>query len=322
MLNTIHGGPPPGNAEILHVVGSDPGIAIPDLVLWLFVATAAATYVTGWMRLRHDPRLAPRGRLGAYVAAVAILVVALVGPLDQAADRGLAAHMVQHMLLVMAAPPLLLAARPYAIGFWGLPVGARRVMARVLAQGRPVRLGLTAFTPLAAFAATALVHVVWHDPRLYDAAIRNGALHALEHVMFFGTALAWWWHGLRAPPRFHPRLAVGFRTAYFMGMAPVAMLIGMFIAFAPEPLYPTYALEAALHRTDALADQQMGGAILWVMGGMMYLLVGLAALASDLSRQERLAKLGPDKYALGNAVSETLPPSAAATPTPVRSAAG
>jgi cytochrome c oxidase assembly factor CtaG len=300
-----------GHTELHHAFSPGPGAAVLDVVLWMAIAVGAAAYTRGWFRLRSTARLASVRHLAAYLSAVGLMAAALVGPLDRAADRGLAPHMVQHMILVMAVPPLLLASRPYAIGIWGLPDRPRRSAARLLAERGTVRRLLAPVSPVVAFGLTALVHVVWHDPGLYDLAIRNPSVHAFQHATFVGSALAWWWHGLRAPPRLHACLSPGFRMVYLMGMGPVAMVIGMFIAFAPQPLYAAYAAEAARHGTDALADQQLGGAILWIMGGMMYLLAGLAGLAQDLSREERR-----------NRASERPRPSAAAIPIPVRGAGG
>jgi cytochrome c oxidase assembly factor CtaG len=255
-------------------------------VLGVVLVALAVTYMLGWLRLPHRGRIAGAGRATAYTAGIAFLVAAFYGPLDLWAEKSLAAHMVQHHLVVIAGA-LLLLGRPFPIGLWGLPIRARLWLRLGLDRTGWLRRALRHVTPGAAWALLMLAIVAWHDPRAYDASLRSPLVHAFQHLTLFGASIAFWWHALRAEPRLHRPLGVGTRAVYIMSLAPVSALVGMFLAFSTEPIYPTYVAEAIARGADPLADQQLGGAIMWVNGDMA-LVFGLIALARDLSKRERL----------------------------------
>jgi putative membrane protein len=260
-----------------------------DFVTALVLVAAALAYGRGWWRLhrRHPDRL-DTAHLAAYLAGIALLWAALLSRIDRLADDSLTLHMTQHLLLMMA-PVALLAATPLPTVLWGAPDGVRHGLADALHRGAlPRRIVTHLATPFGAWLAAVCVLVGWHDPGLYDAALRYPMVHALEHLTLFATATLFWWHALRAAPRLHPTLGVGARAAYVLSMAPVAMFLGASLAFAREPLYPAYVASHLVpgHQVlglDAISDQAMGGALMWIGGGMMYVLATLGCLAADLS---------------------------------------
>jgi putative membrane protein len=230
----------------------------------------AAYAVESW---RTAPRERPtRLHTAAFFGALAALGLALLSPLDVLADRYLfSAHMLQHLLLVMAVPPLMLIGVPTR---WlhGIRESPLAVAERALGQ------------PLVALAAFTLCLAVWHVPELYEAALANERLHVLEHLTFLATASMFWW------PVVQPRVAsaqLGYlgRMVYLFVAAVPSSALGALLTLAPTPLYPTYAV--ATDQGDALqlrallrgswgltplADQQLGGLLMWVPGGLVYLL--------------------------------------------------
>jgi len=173
------------------------------VVLAVLLAVVAA-YVTGWLRLSqragaHPPRAR---RLAAAMAALATTTVALASPLDPLAHERFVAHMVQHLLLITVAAPLVLLADPFPVLLWAFPAPARAALQPLFARGGAIRriLGLLTSMPLAWLLFTTTVWL-WHLPVLYEGALDDGRVHALEHFAFFGAALVFWWPVLDPAPR-------------------------------------------------------------------------------------------------------------------------
>ena len=175
--------------------------------LVLFVALVA--YTRGWRRLRAIGQRPPAWRLAVYGLGLTTAAAALIG-LDELGDERFSMHMVQHLLLVMLAAPLVTLGNPLPCVLWGLPRGARAAFGRTLRPGAKFRraLGALTFMPVAG-ALYAITVWVWHVPFLYDAAVEHEVLHALEHTMFLGTAILFWWPIVQPAPRLHPRAHPG-----------------------------------------------------------------------------------------------------------------
>jgi cytochrome c oxidase assembly factor CtaG len=211
---------------------------------------AAACYLLG-RRASDSAR-----RDAAFFAGLASLYVALVS-LDDYADSLFWAHMVQHVILTMVAPPLLLLGRPWPRSLRALPLRARRPVARLLLACRPVA------APIPAFVLFNGVLLVWHVPALYDLTLRSEPVHVLEHVLFLATGLLFWAH--LVPTSRRPRLSDTRRAAYGIGAIGAGWGLALVLALAPHPLYAHYA--ALAHRPgglSALADQQLAAGIMWV----------------------------------------------------------
>lgn len=215
---------------------------------------------------------AVRGRVtgGAllYFAGVLALLLALVSPLDALADDYLfSAHMLQHLLLVLVVPPLLLLGIPETLARKVLAKKSSRWVEGILAQ------------PLAAWLLGVGTLWAWHIPALYNAALADERIHILEHLCFLVTAAIFWWPvvGRSAAGRI-PALG---SVAYLFAAALANTLLGIYFSFVPPGLYPAY-----VHPSDAFGvlatirndwgltpavDQQLGGLIMWVPGGLVYL---------------------------------------------------
>ncbi|PYM60866.1 MAG: cytochrome c oxidase assembly protein [Candidatus Rokuibacteriota bacterium] len=265
----------------------------PDVVLVL--GGLAALYVSGWRRLRaRQPAiLAPGWRLAAYLAGIAGIAIALLSPLDPLADVLFTAHMLQHQLLLMVAPPLLLLGNPYPFVVWGLPHGVRMRLGTTLSATSGLRAAWRTLTWMPV-AATLYVLALfgWHYPALYEAALEHRLLHDLEHLSFFGSAVLFWWPIVNPAPRLR-RLTTGLQYGYRIGYLVLATglntLLGAVLAMTERVLYPTYAAAPRLLEDwSALDDQAFGGGVMW-SGSHMYLLAILVLVARFLRAEERRA---------------------------------
>lgn len=236
----------------------DPLVLVPLLALhWL--------YGRGVFRLwRHAGRQhgLTRRHVAAFVSGELMLVAALVSPLDALGGTLLSAHMAQHALLMVVAPPLLLLGKPWPALAWALP---RRWP---LQFARTARIWVAPCArPAAATTLQALAMWIWHAPALFMAALENAPVHTLEHATFFITGLLFWHVVLtaRAPASICAAIVAAFFTLMHSG------LLGGLITMAPTPLYPVYGGRAELWGLDELSDQQLAGLIMWVPMGLAYL---------------------------------------------------
>ena len=167
----------------------------PSVVLGLVIA--AATYVAGLYELarRGRPwRTVTHRHAVSFMLGLLAVLLALLSPIDTFAGRLFALHMLQHLLLLMVAPPLLLLGKPLPVLLVGAPRGLVRRIARAHAR-TPWLHGLTRrFTsPLVAWPLYVGDIWLWHMPALYQLALQHQGVHLLEHVCFLGTGILFWW---------------------------------------------------------------------------------------------------------------------------------
>lgn len=232
----------------------------PDLSVLIGCAALLAAY---WSTHRGD-----FSRAGWFAAGVAVMLFALISPLDTLGDEYLfSAHMLQHLLLELAVPPLLL------LGI--TPRFANAVLAsRALARVERV-LG----NPLVAWTLGVATLALWHLPRLFDAALGDEYVHIAEHLCFLVTATIFWWPVLAPLPRC--RLSPLWTQVYLLGGAMANSLLGIWLTFAPAGLYAPYLHPGDSLRVAALLrdgwgltpplDQQVAGLLMWVGGGFVFL---------------------------------------------------
>ncbi len=265
----------------------------------VILALAGILYFRGWWRLRKRSgygrissptptkqtrwRLANGWRLTSYFAGLFFIGLALLSPIDALGELLFIFHMIQHLLLIMFAPPLLLLANPMPFMLWGLPDFGRKHVGRGLSyalhRDSVVRHTIRKVTsPGLIWLIWVISLLGWHDPNMYNAALRNEFVHGMEHLMFFGASMLLWWHVTGAGPRLHKQLGYGGRIALLMGAIPPNLLLGMVLAFATTAVYTYYTAVPRLWGIDVLADQQIGGIIMWVPGSMMYIVATLIFL--------------------------------------------
>jgi cytochrome c oxidase assembly factor CtaG len=259
----------------------------PQIILLLLAL--AILYARGWWQLRQrgKQRLASGWRLASFLSGLVILGLAMLSFIEVLYNLLFSLHMVQHLLITMIGPPLLLLADPYPFLIWGLPENARLATGRFLAPGSATRRVLRyASNPWLIWALYVGGLWLWHLPAAYDAALTYEVLHILEHLTFFVPAMLFWWHVTGAAPRLHGRLSYGFRIGYLLAALAQNEILGIIIAFSREPLYPHYTTVPRLWGLSVLDDQMLGGALMWVPGGMMYALAAIVLIARYLEQEE------------------------------------
>jgi putative membrane protein len=250
-------GPPPLGPE-----GFDWSAWNADPVVVAGLALLGGAYVAATLRRR---RIDPAARLDlvkgvSFAAGIGVLFGALTGPIHDLSDYYLfSAHMVQHLLLAFAMPPLLLHGTPG----W---------MLRPLLGGpRVLRVGRFLTRPSSAFAAFNLVLVAWHLPPAYNLAMDHHPVHVVAHLMIMAVSVLLWWPVL-SPLSELPRAPYPVQLLYLFVVGLPMVVVSIFITMADQVLYPYYA--AAPRVWPSLgphADQHLGGLIMWIPGGLVFL---------------------------------------------------
>ncbi len=245
-----------------------------DPPLTVLLLLAGAVYLLARQAAARAGRPLPsRWRVLAFFGGLETLAVALMGPPDHGNAARFSVHMVQHTLLILVAAPLLALGQPLQTVLRGLP--PRRV--RQLAARRRVWHGVSLLThPIPVFLAAVGPFMLWHYPPLYEAAVRDRWVHELEHASFLVGSFLFWWLLLDPVPR-HRRVTPVGKLLFLFATWMATDLVCAAVTLAPRPLYPTYVQAATLWGIDPLADQRLGGAIMWIGGGGLYaaLLLGL-----------------------------------------------
>lgn len=259
-----------------------------DPIVWLPLVMAGGLYLRGtralWARVGVGHGLG-RWQVMAYAGGLLTLVTALISPLDALGGALLSAHMVQHLLLIAVAAPLLVLGQPPTALLWAVPERRRRQLGRWWRGAPALRSAWSMLTlPLVAWLLHTAALWAWHAPPLYQAALDVPLLHGAEHLSFLGTGLLFWWTVLAPGPAVvlpsRPR-----QTAYGLGALSIfaltlqSGLLGALMTFAPAPWYPAYTGRTAPWGLAPLEDQQLAGLLMWVPGGMVYAAVALVLLA-------------------------------------------
>ncbi len=238
--------------------------------------------------MRLSRRAWPWWRTTLFFLGLATLVLALASGIEILAGDLFSVHMLQHMLLTIVAAPLLLLGAPVRPLLRGLPPVVRASVIRPLAGNRVVRGALhVARHPLVAVAIYVGGLYLWHWPALYDAAVENDVLHAVEHAHFFFGALLFW-SVVIDPEPFKGTLPYAARIVYLL-LAGAAQntLLGGLLAFSTRVLYTHYGERAVRLGIDALTDQRVGGAVMWVPGDAIFLIAASGAFFLWLEVEER-----------------------------------
>ncbi|MCP4360079.1 MAG: cytochrome c oxidase assembly protein [Chloroflexi bacterium] len=287
----------------------------------IVLALAGTIYIRGWALLRRRTGGSRQYNLGgvrrspwrltavwrpiAYLAGLFVIALALLSPIDALGQQLFFMHMIQHLLLIMIAPPLLLIANPMPFMLWGLPGRWRLKVGGVISWGlhRDSRFRSyfrSATNPGIVWLIWVIALISWHDPALYNAALENEWVHNLEHLTFFLASMLFWWHVIGAGPRIHKQFGLIGRTALVVSAIPPNMLTGLSLAMATTAFYSYYTAVPRLWGLDVLVDQQIGGFIMWIPGSMMYIVSALILLYRLLDKEDHkpimpLEKWGSDE---------------------------
>ena len=281
----------PGAAAAHGPVPHDPPSLASLTLSWRLdplVAGGLAAAAIGWLLLLRRVRRAHPGhpvpwfRTGAFLGALAVIAVALLSGIGAYDTTLFSIHMVQHLLLVLIAAPLLALAAPIT---QLLRVASPRWRGRivgVLHSGPVEALG----HPVVAWVTFTLVMWISHFSPLFDAALENELVHDAEHVLFLGAGLLFWWPVIAADP-VRRRLTYPVRALYILLQMPPSSFLGMLITFATAPLYQHYATLGSPYGIDPLADQQLAGGIMWLGGDVVFIAAVLLVVAAWMRHEER-----------------------------------
>jgi putative copper resistance protein D len=258
-----------------------------DATVWLPAFVAVGLWLAGVRRVSraHSAHPVARVRTASWIAGVAVIVVALDSGIGRYDDTLFSVHMVQHLLLTLVAPPLLLFAGPVTLLLQAASPEARRRWVLPLLHSRAAR---TLSHPVVAWVAFAVFLWYSHFSPLFEASLENGAIHNLEHALYLATALLFWWPVVgRDPSPWRLGPAVG---ALYVGLQmPQMSFLAVAILMAPAPLYPAYATADRSWGPTPLADQQIAAGIMWVGANLVFIGALMVLVWVWMRQEERRA---------------------------------
>jgi putative copper resistance protein D len=275
-------GPTPAGPPTLAALAFDWQLE-PVVVAGLLVAAVAWAWLVRRVRRLHPDHPVPRLRTAAWFGGLAAIAVALLSGIARYDTTLFSVHMGQHLLLMMVAAPLLAFAAPITQLLRAASPGVRQGWlipvlhsGPVEALGHPVVAGLT-------FAV-----VVWgsHFTGLFNLALEDQGVHDVEHVAYLLAAMLFWWPVIGADPARH-RMPFAVRSLYLLIQVPVNSFLGMAFVFAPAPLYAHYANLGSPYGINALADQQLAGGIMWLVGDVVFIGGILGIIAAWMRHEQR-----------------------------------
>lgn len=249
-------------------------------------------YARGLSVLRRRvkwPQSAFRWRAASFLTGVFVLFLALISPLDALGSALFSAHMLQHMVLILIAPPLLILGAPLGPFLLGLSSSVRITLGHELQRITWYRAVWRAVSqPIVAWSLHTLALWLWHLPFLYEATLQNEMIHLLEHFSFLGTALLFWWTILPLHKRMNLGVWGGILALFTMAVQ--GGLLGALITFSPTLWYSAYITSTQPWGLTPLEDQQLAGAIMWIPAGTGYTLIALILFMQRLTLMERTAQ--------------------------------
>ena len=272
---------------LLHVLDGGP---VTPATLWrrwqvepavlALVVVSAVLYAVGIRRLwgrAGGGHVVSRWGVAAFYTGLVLLLVALCSPLDALADTLFSAHMVQHVILIAIAPPLLVLGIPTLPLLWGLPHDARLAVGRAWKASRLGAVGHALVRPVPALVLHTLALWLWHLPGPYASALAHPVVHALEHGCFFGTALLVWWVAIR--PLGRRPADTAWALFVLLGTFVSSGALGAILTFADTPWYYAQSVGAGAWGLTPLEDQQLAGLIMWIPASFAYI-IAILAIAS------------------------------------------
>jgi putative membrane protein len=248
------------------------------------VALAAVAYLWASRRVagRHRRNPPRKWRTWCFLGGLAAIVLALSSPIEAYEGQLFSVHMVQHMLLELVAAPLLLLGAPATLA---LRAAAPPIRRQLLALLHSRAVAVVTF-PLLTWLLFAAVNWGWHFSDLYDQALDNPPLHYLQHATFLLAGLLFWWPVIAADPG-RWRLPHPVRLFYLFLAMPQNSFLGVALMSAPTVLYPHYLSNLRTWGPTALADQNLGGVVMWVIGDLVFLTAMAAVVASWVRHEDR-----------------------------------
>jgi putative membrane protein len=246
------------------------------------IAAAAYLWLVRSVRAAHPHNPPARWRAAAFLGGLVALLLALVSPIEAYEGQLFSVHMVQHMLLELVAAPLLLLGAPVTLALRAASPSVRHGLLRVLHS----RVVAVISYPLLAWLLFAAVNWGWHFSSLYNQALESPPLHDVMHVSFLAAALLFWWPVIGADPS-RWRLPYPVRLFYLFLAMPQNSFLGVALMSAPAVRYPHYLTNLRPWGPTPLADQTVGGILMWVVGDVAFLLAMAFVVGAWVRHEDR-----------------------------------
>ena len=264
-------------------------LPIPVTIVLIVVALV---YLRGWYQLRNSlPDVLPAWRLGAFMAGLFSLWAAVGSPLAVLDHQLLTGHMVQHLLLMTVAAPLILMGAPVITLGYALPQRFVPIVLRPLPRCPPVHwIGRIVTHPVFCWLASTAAVIGWHIPALFALGMRSEGWHAIEHASFLAAGLLFWWPVIQPWPTLANWPRWGIPLYLFLAALPCDAL-SAFLTFCNRVVYPHYLSTHRLFDISPLGDQECAGALMWVWVTFAYLAPATVVTIQMLSPHERASRL-------------------------------
>ena len=247
----------------------------------------ALVYARGWVRIRRiNLEAIENWRVGGFLLGLFLIWLAMASPIAALDHELLTIHMVQHLLLMTLAPPLIWLGAPMKPLLYGLPQGLGNVMRHCFRSPPIHRLGLAIAHPAVCWLAAAATLVGWHIPSLFALGMRSGPWHTTEQVSFLASGLLFWWPVVKPGQGAANGAEWPILLYLFVATLPCDILSG-FLVFCDRVVYPVFSSSPQSFGLSALEDQQCAGALMWTCVTVVYL-IAAAIFAARLLSPHRL----------------------------------
>ena len=267
------------------------GVLGPSQVsLILTIVFTAFVYLRGWLHLRSSSlSVIPAWRAGSFLLGLFLIGVAVGSPLAVLHEALLTGHMIQHLLLMTFAAPMILLGEPVMLLSHGLRRQFVRAVIGPLVRWRLVQqLGRALAEPAFCWVAALAALTVWHVPAAFTLGMQSEAWHVVEQASFLGTGLLFWWPVVQPWPSVSRWPDWSIILYLFLATLPCDILSG-FLVFSERVAYPVYLSTSGQSSLSALADQQCAGALMWTCVTIVYLVAGTILSTRLLSPQSSAA---------------------------------
>ena len=253
---------------------------------------AAVIYLRGLLRFRRlDLDGVQAWHAGGFILGLFLIWLATASPLSSLDHESLTAHMVQHLLLMTFAPPLILLCKPVETLIYGMPHLLVQVMGRPFQSARVQHVLSALAHPATCWLGAAGTLVAWHIPAVFVLGLRSQIWHGIEQVSFLASGLLFWWPVVRPWRSGSKWPELSLLVYLFLATLPCDILSG-FLVFCERVVYPVYFSSSQPFGLSALEDQQCAGALMWTCVTVVYLIAGAIVTARLLSSR------GSQEYAI------------------------
>jgi cytochrome c oxidase assembly factor CtaG len=240
-------------------------------------------YFRGWRRLRRSsPEVAAGCSPSNFIGGMLVLWVVIGSPLSALDHALLTFHMVQHLLLMTIAAPLILMATPGVAFFRGVPYPVRRAARTIICSAAARRIGRSLTHPIVCWLIGTGAVLAWHVPRAHELSMRSHSWHVVQHVTFFVAGLLFWWPVVN--PGSGPARLPRFSAPLYLFLATLPCdALSAFLAFCGRVVYPSHESARPMFGLTPLTDQECAGALMWFWVTIAYLLPAIVITVRMLS---------------------------------------